>query len=247
MRIIYEPRGRAREYAPLAVNLYTSCTHGCAYCYAPSTMQMKKDDFHAEARTRKDALKLFERDCQEYAKNKMTDPVLMSFVSDPYQPEEDIHRLTRRALMKAAEYGVPIHILTKGGCRAVADFPILKDTGPGAAFATTLTYLDKKPSLEIEPRAALPESRFRALRVAHELGIKTWVSFEPALSFKSIITFIRKTHGFVDLYKVGHISRMNELSDIKDWRFFAETVISELEKYGKDYIIKNDLKRFLED
>ena len=27
--VIYEPRGRAREYSPLAVNLYRGCSHGC--------------------------------------------------------------------------------------------------------------------------------------------------------------------------------------------------------------------------
>jgi DNA repair photolyase len=31
MRIIYEPKGRALEYAPLAVNLYRGCSHGCDY------------------------------------------------------------------------------------------------------------------------------------------------------------------------------------------------------------------------
>ena len=31
MSIIYEPRGKAREYSELAVNLYTGCSHGCRY------------------------------------------------------------------------------------------------------------------------------------------------------------------------------------------------------------------------
>jgi DNA repair photolyase len=33
MQTIYEPKGKAREYAPLALNLYESCPHGCKYCY----------------------------------------------------------------------------------------------------------------------------------------------------------------------------------------------------------------------
>ena len=36
MSIIYEPRGKAREYAELAVNLYKGCAHACIYCYAPA-------------------------------------------------------------------------------------------------------------------------------------------------------------------------------------------------------------------
>jgi DNA repair photolyase len=27
--IIYEPRGKAKEYADLAANLYLGCDHGC--------------------------------------------------------------------------------------------------------------------------------------------------------------------------------------------------------------------------
>ena len=37
MSIIYEPKGKAREYSPLAVNLYRGCSHGCLYCYANSS------------------------------------------------------------------------------------------------------------------------------------------------------------------------------------------------------------------
>ena len=36
MKIIYEPKGKALEYAPLACNLYKGCPHGCRYCYGPT-------------------------------------------------------------------------------------------------------------------------------------------------------------------------------------------------------------------
>lgn len=40
MRIIYEPKGRAREYANLAANLYSGCIHGCVYCYVPQFLHL---------------------------------------------------------------------------------------------------------------------------------------------------------------------------------------------------------------
>lgn len=29
---IYEPKGKAKEYGDLALNIYTGCSHGCFYC-----------------------------------------------------------------------------------------------------------------------------------------------------------------------------------------------------------------------
>lgn len=48
---IYEPRGRAREYGELAVNIYTGCNHGCSYCYAPAVLHRGREEF-AEVRPR---------------------------------------------------------------------------------------------------------------------------------------------------------------------------------------------------
>ena len=31
MKPIYEPKGKAREYADLALNIYTGCPNGCEY------------------------------------------------------------------------------------------------------------------------------------------------------------------------------------------------------------------------
>ena len=52
MNVIYEQKGRAREYAPLACNLYMGCTHGCKYCYAPGCMHKKSEEWHESARAR---------------------------------------------------------------------------------------------------------------------------------------------------------------------------------------------------
>ena len=45
MSIIYEPRGKAREYAELAVNLYKGCSHACVYCYAPAATFCDREKF----------------------------------------------------------------------------------------------------------------------------------------------------------------------------------------------------------
>ena len=52
MRVVYEPKGRAREYSELACNLYRGCVHGCRYCYAPACMRTTGEKWHARAEAR---------------------------------------------------------------------------------------------------------------------------------------------------------------------------------------------------
>jgi len=208
-------------------------------------MQRKRDLFHTTASVRKNALSLFAADCAEYAEQNLTEPVLMSFVSDPYQPDELELRITRKALEIAAAHKVSIHILTKGGTRAIPDFPILAETGPQSAYACTLTVYDKLWAAKLEPGAAEPADRLQSLKSAHDAGLSTWVSFEPSIDEQSVIRFIQLSHSYVDLYKVGSISGDKSLSRISNWRDYGLNVINELEKYEKKYIIKNDLKKEL--
>ena len=38
MKPIYEPKGKAKEYGDLAINIYTGCPHYCFYCFAPNVL-----------------------------------------------------------------------------------------------------------------------------------------------------------------------------------------------------------------
>ena len=67
MNVIYEPKARAAEYAPLAVNLYTGCLHSCRYCYAPDVARKKRSVFHTQVKPRKNILRLLENDCKKLA------------------------------------------------------------------------------------------------------------------------------------------------------------------------------------
>jgi len=53
-----------------------------------------------------------------------------------------------------------------------------------------------------------------------------------------------KSHQFVDLFKVGKIN-YNPIEKTIDWARFGREAIGLLESLGKEYYIKEDLKKWL--
>lgn len=255
MSLIYEPRGRAREYAPLALNIYKGCGHGCAYCFAPGATHKTREEFGRPVE-RSDT---FLADLNiEATKREVAGlgggNVLLCFTCDPYQPLDDELRLTRATIDILHRRGYTVTVLTKGGTRALRDIDLF---GPGDAFATTLTFTDAKKSLEWEPGAALPYQRIQAINEFHAAGIFTWVSLEPVIDPIASLDLIGMSHRCTDAYKVGtwnHDQRANAI----DWREFAHdvSVLLNLAGYERQfdpdtlgkgqYYIKADLARWLE-
>jgi len=238
--VIYEPKGRAAEYCPLAVNLYRGCGHGCIYCYAPSTLRIDREGFK-NATPRPDVIARLQKDLPKAAADGAKGNVLLCFTCDPYQPIDEIHHLARRAILILHSYGFDVTILTKGGRRAKADFDLLL---PGDEFATTLTFMSEIDSLKWEPCAATPDDRIATIIDAHVLGLKTWVSLEPVIDTTQTLELIRRVHPYVDLFKVGTLNNHPQASKI-DWKKFASDVVATLEKYHCDYYLKKDLRRYL--
>jgi DNA repair photolyase len=238
VQAIYEPKGRALEYAPLACNLYRGCGHGCTYCYAPATIRMNRDEFHGNPQPRLGILEALEKDAKKLAGDPR--PVLLSFTCDPYQPINDQYGLTRQAIHILNRNNLAVHILTKRGKLAAHDFDLL-ERNPLNAFGTTLTWTSPTTSREWEPGASLPEERWEALRLAHKRHIPTWVSLEPALSPRAAIMNIRITRDYVDLYKIGKWNYDARAKEI-DWPAFREEVTALLDRLGKKYLIKRDLR-----
>ena len=236
MGVIYEPTGRAREYAALAANLYAGCEHGCQYCYAPEALRRNRQEFHERVYPRNNVLKQLELDAKRIG-GQPTYRVLLSFSTDPYQPCDEAHQLTRSAIRILHDNGIRVQILTKGGIRAIRDFDLLTDQD---AFASTLTFTDEADSRRWEPQAALPADRYKALQEAHSHGIPTWVSLEPVVSVEQTLQIILDTHRYVDLYKVGMLNH-HQLTRSIDWSVFHGLAVELLNRLGKQYYVKRDL------
>jgi hypothetical protein len=70
------------------------------------------------------------------------------------------------------------------------------------------------------------------------------VSLEPVIDPEESLEIIRQTHEFVDFYKVGKLNYHPRASTI-DWRKFAVEVKDLLDDLGCEYLLKEDLRRYL--
>jgi len=233
--IIYEPKGKAKEYADLACDIYNGCTHGCIYCYAKYYTQ---DVFYQKARPQKNFIarlkedvRLLGADCPE---------ILLSFHGDVYQPAEKDLGLTRAALEVLRDANLPFTVLTKAGTRAVRDFDILEGYDK-ARFGTTLIFTEQADADYWEPQAASVEDRIAAIKKAHLLGIPTWVSIEPVIDPVQAIDLVKVLHPFVDQWKVGKINYHKEIEDAVDWGRFREEITDLFKKIGADFYLKKSL------
>lgn len=239
MKVIYEPKGRAFEYSPLAVNLYTGCLYACKYCYAPGVCHKKRSTFHTEVEPRKNILELLEADCRKM-KGDPRD-ILLCFTCDPYQwntasmaaPVVDV---TREALLILEKYEMKVSILTKGGLRASRDFDILARND--WKFGSTILFWSNLKD-QWEPESPSVDNRMEAIQEASARGIYTWVSIEPVISPWEALMVILFLRDEVDHSKIGKINYHKYIEDRVDWVRFCRDAEALLE--GRDYYLKKDL------
>ncbi len=80
--------------------------------------------------------------------------------------------------------------------------------------------------------------RIAAIKAAHEMGIRTWVSLEPVIDPDQALELIEQIHPFVDHWKVG---KLNYKKLNVNWLKFREEVTSLLVSKGADYYLKKSL------
>ncbi len=241
MKVIYEPKGRAREYSELACNLYNGCTHGCTYCYAPGCMRTTKEKWHGSVAPRKNIVSQFYLDAKKLEGDQR--PILFCFLTDPYQPAEQTERLTRQALEIVGKYKLRSKILTKGFNDIISeDLELMAEIG--TELGLTISFVDDEKRKAWEPFAAPIQDRLKTLEAAFEKGIYTWVSLEPVIDPDDALLLIERYSKYVHLWKIGKLNHMKAVEDTVDWSKFLHEAESLLKSNGATYYIKNDLLKF---
>jgi DNA repair photolyase len=167
-----------------SINPYRGCEHGCIYCFARPTHEYLGFsaglDFESRIMVKSDAPRLLET---ELSSPKWQPQVLMmSGVTDCYQPVERKLRITRSCLEVIAKFRNPVCILTKNRL-VTRDIDILSELARHRAAAVNLsiTTLDAKLQRILEPRTSSPASRLDAVAQLRAAGIPVGVMIAPVI------------------------------------------------------------------
>jgi DNA repair photolyase len=166
------------------LNPYRGCEHGCIYCFArPYHEYLGFNcglDFETKLMAKPDAAALLR---QELARPSWKpEPIVMSAITDVYQPIEAKMQITRQCLEVLAECGQPVSTMTKSAL-------VLRDTDLWSRLAKvnagrvtiTLVTLDHDLAQKLEPRASSPAGRLRAIRELTAAGIPVSVNIAPII------------------------------------------------------------------
>jgi DNA repair photolyase len=242
MKIIYQPKGKAAEYADLALNIYNGCTHGCRYCYGPAATHKSISFYHGAASPKFNVLDRVRHDALVLSAlwEDFTE-ILISFLGDPYQLAEMRWGLTREVIKVLTNHDLTFTILTKGGTRILRDFDLLQGYEKFRFGTSLVWFCDDANARQWEPNAASVEDRIHAIRKAKEAGMTTWVSLEPVIIPEHAIELIKRIHPYVDHWKVGKINHNKNIEKNVDWIRFRTQVKDLLNSLGADYYIKKSL------
>ena len=151
-------------------------------CYArPSHAYMGLSsglDFETRLFYKADAGKVLE---QELARpGYVCKPITIGANTDPYQPDEREMKVTRSILEVLTRTRHPVSLITKGAL-ILRDLDLLTDLARDnlVSVAVSITTLDNETKRVMEPRAASPQARLRAVRELNEAGVPTGVMVAP--------------------------------------------------------------------
>ena len=167
-----------------SINPYRGCEHGCVYCYArPTHCYLGHSaglDFETKLYAKTNAAEVLERELS--AQRYVPKVIALGAVTDPYQPIERTHQVTRSILEVLERAQHPVGIVTKSAL-VVRDIDILERMAAKGLVkvAISVTTLDRVVARKMEPRAATPQRRLEAITKLAQAGIPVTVMVAPII------------------------------------------------------------------
>lgn len=167
-----------------SINPYRGCEHGCIYCYARPThayINLSAGlDFETKLFYKANAAELLERELSK--RNYRPEVIHIGASTDPYQPIEREHRITRSLLEVLWRFRHPITIITKSHL-VLRDLDLLQDMAKEhlCQVMVSLTTLDDDLKRGLEPRAPSPAARLKAMAGLAQAGVPVGVLAAPMI------------------------------------------------------------------
>ena len=169
-----------------SINPYRGCEHGCGYCYArPSHAYLGLSpglDFETRIFAKTNAADLLRKELS--APGYRCSVISLGANTDPYQPAEREHRITRSILEVLVDFQHPFTIVTKSAL-VERDIDLIAPMAAKnlARVFLSVTSLDAGLARKLEPRAAAPYRRLEAIKRLTSAGVPCGVLAAPVIPF----------------------------------------------------------------
>ncbi|MFC1910444.1 radical SAM protein [Chloroflexota bacterium] len=189
------------------INCYNGCAHGCHYCYGMKVTRKAYSDWIKPV-LRPKLPDLLRKD-MEVLKHHLEikadiKDIMVSSITDCYQPIESQHRITREVVKILIENELPFTILTKNK-DVLDDIDLFKGYGK-CRVGLTIATLDDNLQRSLEPKASPIEDRIEALRELKQAGVYTYCSVEPIMLGSNPIDVVDRVGDYVDLFEFGKLN-----------------------------------------
>lgn len=166
-----------------SLNPYRGCSHACRYCYARESHTYLDlnvaEDFEQKLFVKEN---LQDRLRMELARVSLDQVIAIGTVTDPYQPLEGRHQLTRAAIELLAESGHVFTLTTKSPL-IERDLDLLEPLGRRGQVGVhvSLMSLDRDLLRHLEPGTSPPARRLDIIRRLHERRIPVGTFVAPII------------------------------------------------------------------
>ncbi len=160
-------------------------------------------------------------------KRKWDFSVLLSSVTDAYQPLEKRYKITRNILKTLHQYqDFTLDILTRSSLilRDLDLLSAMNQEGIKITAGMSISLIEDEWRKLVEPRSSSIDQRILSLEKIHEAGITTYLFFGPFIPGISSFDVLDKVNGIVDRVL---FDRLNPRGGIE------QKLLSLFQKYGK--------------
>ena len=169
-----------------SINPYKGCEHGCVYCFARPThayLDLSPGlDFETKIFYKTDVEGRLAKELSRRSYRCAT--IAMGTNTDPYQPLERKHRITRDILAFLLRHKHPVSIVTKSKL-VLRDRDLLEKLArlQLTHVHVSITTVSNELKTKLEPRTAGPAARLRVVERLAQSGVPVGVMAAPIIPF----------------------------------------------------------------